>query len=79
MNTYSINCLDGRNVLIKLSDYPGDDAIADLLHVIHKEFGIEPEDALRCAVVHLTSVQRRASSLCCGSLDQRTACLPHPA
>jgi len=57
MNTYSINCLDGKNVLVKLSDDSCDDAIADVLHTIHTEFGIEPEYALSYAVAHLTSVQ----------------------
>jgi hypothetical protein len=55
MNTYSINCVDGKNVLIRLSDDADDDAIANVLQMIHSKFGIEPEDALNCAVSHLTS------------------------
>jgi hypothetical protein len=52
MNTYSIDCVDGKNVSISMG--PGDDAVT-VLSQIYDEFGIEPEDAMNCAVSHLTS------------------------
>ena len=52
MNSYSINCVDGKTVSISMGP---DDYVVTVLSQIHDEFGIEPEDAMNCAVSHLTS------------------------
>jgi len=52
MNTYSINCMDGKTVSLSMGD---DDCFVTLLSQIHDEFGIAPEDSMNCALSHLTS------------------------